>query len=575
MTGTDIYELRFEYGRFMDTYKISNKYIIVALGIILLYLSPYYILGQDAHVLILDNVDGAIPALKVLAQSGQIFGSMNSTIPQIMNGLPRNTIGSEFNLQVLLYCALPAFVAYVVNLTLMHLLAFMGMLLLLRRYILPEQKDSVLAIGVALTFALLPFWPYGGLSIAGQPLVLYAFLNIRGQRGNKWDWLILTLVPFYASLVYSFAFFLCVMGIWWLYEAIAKQRLNIKFLLAIIYMGLVFLLVEYRLVYNTFFDPGFVSIRTEFPLSRIPKFRTAVKTSLENFVFGQFHAASLQQWVVLPSALVVFAISAIKRKIPSLLFGLLFLTGVISLWYGFWFYAGWDPIKEHISFLGEFNFSRFHWLHPLLWYIIFALTLKIIAGKSRWRHALAIGLICIQVVVLFANSNEMTEKKAGSPTWRQFFAEQMFTEIKDYIGKEQQDYRIVSIGMHPSITQYNGFYTLDAYASNYPLTYKHEFRRIIAGELDKSPFYRDYFDGLGGSRCYIFVDKLMTNSMMTKDSDIKIEKLDIDTAQLKKMGGQYVFSALEIENAKDINLKLLKVFTDDQSAWKVYLYQII
>jgi hypothetical protein len=560
----------------MGVNKINHRFILIALalGIIFLYLSPYFILGQDAHVLILDNVDGAIPTLKVLAQSGQIFGGMNSAIPQIMNGLPRNTIGSEFNLQVLLYWALPAFTAYVVNLTLIHLIAFVGMLLLLRRYILPENKNYALAVGAALTFALLPFWPYGGLSVAGQPLVLYAFLNIRGGRDHKWDWLILTLVPFYSSLVYSFLFFLCVMGIWWLYEVIAKKRLNLKFLLALFYMGLVFLLVEYRLVYNTFFDPGFVSIRTEFPLSRIFKFRTAVKTGLENFIFGQFHAASLQQWVILPSALVVLTVSAVKRKIPHLLLGLLLLTGIISLWYGFWFYAGWDPIKQHISFLGEFNCSRFHWLHPLLWYIIFALTLKIIAGNSRWRRVLALGLIGLQLVVLFAGSDGLAAKKAGSPTWRQFFAERMFAEIKDYIGKDQQDYRVVSIGIHPSVSQYNGFYTLDAYASNYPLPYKHEFRQIIAGELNKSPYYRDYFDGLGGSRCYIFVEKLMTNAMIIKDSDIQIEKLDIDTAQLKEMGGKYIFSALEIDNAKDIDLKLLKVFTDDDSAWKIYLYEV-
>ncbi len=559
----------------MDTYQVNKKYILIALGIILLYLSPYYILGQDAHVLILDNVDGAIPTLKVLAESGQIFGSMDSTIPQVMNGLPRNTMGTEFNLQVWLYWALPAFAAYVANLTLIHLLAFAGMLLLLRRYVLPENKNSILAVGVALTFALLPFWPYGGLSVAGQPLVLYAFLNIRGRRDNKWDWLILTLVPFYASLVFSFAFFLLAMGIWWLYEAVVRRQLNIRFLLAIIYMGLVFLLVEYRLVYNTFFDPGFVSIRTEFPLSRISSFRTAVKTGLLNFISGQFHAASLQQWVVLPAALAALAIAAIKKKIPAPLLGLLFLAGIISLWYGFWFYAGWDPVKQHISFLREFNFSRFHWLHPLLWYMIFALALKIIAGNIRWRRILALSLIGLQIVVLFANSDGIAEKKAGSPTYRAFFAERMFRDIKDYIGKNQADYRVVSVGLHPSISQYNGFYTLDGYASNYPLAYKHEFRQIIAGELNKGPFYRDYFDALGGSRCYIFVEKLMYNAMMTKDSGIKIEKLDIDTAQLKKMGGRYIFSALEIENAADIDLKLLKVFTDDESAWEVYLYEVV
>ncbi|MFA7078212.1 MAG: DUF6044 family protein [Syntrophomonas sp.] len=557
------------------TYRTNRKYILLALGVILLYLAPLYIWGQDAHVLILDNVDGAVAAVKVLAESGQIFGGMDATISQVMNGLPRNTFGTEFNLQVLLYWALPPFMAYVANLTLMHLIAFAGMLLLLRRHILPEKKHEFIAVGVALAFALLPFWPFGGLSVAGQPLVLYAFLNIRAKNDRPLDWLILALVPFYSSLVFSFAFFLFLMGLWWLYDVIVGRKIDTRWLSALIFMGLVYMLVEYRLIYNTFFDAGFVSIRSEFPLSRIHSLSTALKTCIINFFYGQFHAASLQQLVIIPSVALALLVAGFKRKIPALLVGLLFLTGIISLWYGFWFYDGWIPVKQQVGFLREFNFSRFHWLHPLLWYLIFALALKIIAGKNRAGKVLVSLLLVVQIGFVFYHNDGIAERRAGSPTYREFYAEEQFRDIKAYIGRDEQDYRVVSIGIHPSISQYNGFYTLDGYASNYPLAYKHEFRKIIAPELDKSPFYRDYFDALGGSRCYIFVEKLMYNSMMKKDAGIKIEKLDIDTVQLKKMGGEYVFSALEIINAPDIGLKLQKVFDDDHSAWRIYLYEVL
>ncbi|NLN87148.1 MAG: hypothetical protein GX133_06045, partial [Syntrophomonadaceae bacterium] len=49
----------------------------------------------------------------------------------------------------------------------------------------------------------------------------------------------------------------------------------------------------------------------------------------------------------------------------------------------------------------------------------------------------------------------------------------------------------------------------------------------------------------------------------------------IDTDQLRKMGGRYIFSALEIQNAADIGLQLDKAFENDQSAWKIYLYQVL
>lgn len=559
----------------MDTYKANNRYIMLAVVVIFLYLSPLYILGQDAHVLILDNVDGAVASLKVLTESGQIFGSMHSTVTAVMNGLPRNTFGTEFNLQVLLYWALPSFIAYVINLTLVHLIAFWGMYLLLKRYILAEKKHEAMAVGIALTFALLPFWPFGGLSVAGQPLVLYAFMNIRSKIDNKMDWIILALVPFYSSLVFSFVFFLLVMGLWWIYDIIVMRKVNTRFLAAIFFMGMVFLLVEYRLIYNTFFDPGFVSIRSDFPLSRISDKRAALNTGIANFFYGQYHAASLQQLVIIPAAALALLIAAIKRIIPGTLLGLLLIAGIISIWYGFWFYDGWIPIKQQFGFLREFNFSRFHWLHPLLWYLIFALALKIIAGDSRLGKALVMILIVIQIGVLFNYNDEIVERKMGSPSYKAFYAEDLFRDIKEYIGRDQKNYRVVSIGIHPSISQYNGFYTLDGYSSNYPLAYKNEFRKIIAKELDKSPFYRDYFDSLGGSRCYIFVEKLYYNSMIEKDAGIKIEKLDLDTGQLKQMNGKYVFSALEILNSKNINLKLLKIFKYDDSAWKIYLYEVL
>ena len=335
----------------MDVYKSNTRLVMLAVAVIFIYLSPLYIMGQDAHVLILDNVDGAVASLKILAESGQIFGSMHSTISEVMNGLPRNTFGTEFNLQVFLYWVLPPFIAYVANLTLVHLMAFLGMFLLLRRYVLPQKRNEVMAVGVALAFALLPFWPLGGLSVAGQPLVLYAFMNIRSKMDSKTDWIILALVPFYSSLVFSFSFFLLMMGLWWMYDLVSMRKVNTRFLAAIFFMGLVFLLVEYRLIYNTFFDPGFVSIRSEFPLSRIPDKWVAMNTSIKNFLSGQYHAASLQMLVIIPSVALALLLAVIKRKFPATLFGLLFIAGIISIWYGFWFYDGWIPIKQQFGFL--------------------------------------------------------------------------------------------------------------------------------------------------------------------------------------------------------------------------------
>ena len=164
--------------------------------------------------------------------------------------------------------------------------------------------------------------------------------------------------------------------------------------------------------------------------------------------------------------------------------------------------------------------------------------------------------------------------RLDSPTFKEFYAVDQFTEIKDYIGKHQDTYRVVSIGLHPAIAQYNGFYTLDTYNNYYPLAYKHQFREIIEDELDKNAQLKKYFDKWGG-RCYIFVDELGKKYDYEKNSSKTIKNLELNTKVLKEMGGQYIISAVPIVNADENNLELMDVFDHEDSAWKIYLYHVM
>jgi hypothetical protein len=177
-------------------------------------------------------------------------------------------------------------------------------------------------------------------------------------------------------------------------------------------------------------------------------------------------------------------------------------------------------------------------------------------------------------MLLFYKSDEVKEWRSGNPTYREFYSESLFQEIRDYIDKDQADYRVISIGLEPSISQYNGFYTLDAYLVNYPLEYKRQFRKIIEKELEKNKDLRNYYD-TWGCRCYIFVDELGFETMAFKGKNIKIKKMQLNTGILKSMGGEYVFSAVEITNYEENNLKLMKVFEREDSPWKIYLYKLI
>ena len=183
-------------------------------------------------------------------------------------------------------------------------------------------------------------------------------------------------------------------------------------------------------------------------------------------------------------------------------------------------------------------------------------------------------LISSQVIVNFYHHELIVNR--NSPSVSAFYAERQFNRIAEYIGKKKSQYRIASIGMHPSIAMFNGFYTLDGYFSNYPLKYKKSFRKIIEGELDKDQFLKNSYDNWG-SRVYVFSSELKKNNTQFKNfagNNNVIERLDIDQKAFHNLGGQYLFSAVRIDETKNKNIKLEKIFKDELSAWDVYLYKV-
>lgn len=553
---------------------MRNKWIVAAVVLIALYLSPYVILGEEAHVRTHDNLDSNVVWFKILAESGQIFAPSDTEIPNMLGGLPRGSYGSEFNVILWLFVLFKPFTAYVINETLMRFVAFFGMYLLLRKHVIKADRDKLLATGVALAFSFLPFLPTSGLSFAGMPLVLYAFLNIRAKRGRMQDWLILLCVPFYSSLVLTFVFFLAAVGILWLVDWARTKQFNGPFLAAIIFMGGMYLFVEYRLVYDTFLGSGVVPHRSEFYLG-VQDVKGVIEHMVEDFLTAHTHDISLHEYVVFFAIGLALVVSRLKgTKAKWLAFAVVLLLG-LSTWYGLWYWEGMRVLKDRSELINTFNFARFHFLSPILWYLAFALALSIIAGKHKWMRALAVLLVVLQVgYVTYAGNPEIKYERYNYVSYREFYSEDLFQSIQAYIGKDPEDYRVVSIGMHPATPLYNGFYTVDGYMTVYPLKYKHAFREVIAPELEKNNELRYYFD-TWGSRCYVYVDELGKNYDFTKDKDKEIDNLRLDTEALKALGGEYVLSAVKINNSEETNLQLLETFESEKSPWKIYLYEVM
>jgi hypothetical protein len=162
------------------------------------------------------------------------------------------------------------------------------------------------------------------------------------------------------------------------------------------------------------------------------------------------------------------------------------------------------------------------------------------------------------------------------PNFQNYMAPKQFSDIKKYIGEPVDSYYVASLGISPSIAQYNGMYTLDGLLSIYDINYKHDFRRIFAGEIAKSKDLQQYYDGWG-NRCYIFSSELGIKHQSfncSKFDHRSISHFDFNKAAFVEMGGKYLISGVEIKNSEQTGLHLEKVFTDPISWWDIYLYSV-
>lgn len=588
--------------------------LLLLLGI---YLIPRIILGKDSFVVINDGLDSEILWRYLLAEHRAVFQA-DAVIEQIMNGLPRAYLISGFNFTVWLFMLFDPFFAYIINQIVVHLVAFSGMFLLLHEHYFKDKKKILPIFICSLCFAFIPFQSIYGLSIAGQPLLLWVFLRIRKNRARFFDYLIVCSFPFFSNFILAGVYIVTALFVFLFIDLFRTKRLNRKMLVWILILAAIYLITEYNLIYNYIANSDFQSHRaersvyhTEIPNRECYGFDRALFLALRNFFVGGSYPQSLHTpIIVLVFITAVIILIRIYRggMIPDLIWlfmGLILINFLISLIWSFFYWEGMIPVKLKFPILAAYNLQRFNWLFPFFWYFLLGITLHLIFHNcGRIFRITAILMICIQFLFIWTNAfgmrymakfnelrfnselilNRLLGKDNGIITWNQFISEDLFTQIREHIGKNPGDYRVVSLGIHPSVSQFNGFYTLDSYQNNYPLAYKHQFRKIISKELEKNSYWQRVYD-FWGNRCYLFADELKKRESTTsawkiyfetrKDEENIIRNLEIDATALQGMGGEYIFSAYQIDNARDNRLVLDGVFDTESSPWKIYLYKLM
>ena len=132
--------------------------------------------------------------------------------------------------------------------------------------------------------------------------------------------------------------------------------------------------------------------------------------------------------IILPILFIAIYI-VIKKgwwKQEKLFIFLFMFNFILSAWYAFWFYKGWQPLTEQFHFLNTFNFARFHFLRPLVIYVAFALRLKILWQNIRKFRP----LVYFMSYVLNCFIRSVLMKKfiyRSKPSVKEFYAEELFT----------------------------------------------------------------------------------------------------------------------------------------------------
>lgn len=603
---------------FYSTHK-KNCYLAAGLVLSCLFMIPYFLLGGGSIVTYHDQLDGEL--FSYLLTAKYLFTDIR-VYPEIMNGLPAAGAVPPAPLFVLLYAAFKPFTAFMISQWIIYLTAFLGMYLLLMRL----TGREFISFSIAVIFMLMPFYPVYGLCIPGQPLLFFAVLALFDKERRSavsssfprkagyyfsadsiFYYLIIFFYGISSSLVLAGFACLLLLGGSALIHTITALRQKKRGLLSL-WLSLIVLLASYisvnsGLIRQVLF-PGntYISHKTEMVLSP-QNFSDYFK---EAFTTGISYAQSfhLVLFILMLFCLLLFFMNAVVKK-ESLFSGsdklpllkalrvLLFIF-LICLFYAF-YHGHFITEIRNISggILKTFNLDRVCWLLPTAWCILAGYLLSFIAGLREHKTAARSCSLCLKYGIISATlgiwgitvllhsplrPNLSKLLKGGdyyALDWDRFFAEDIFSQIDSAIGKPKDSYHVISIGIYPAAAAYNGFYCLDGYSNNYPLEYKHTFRRIMEDELEKSDYIRDFFDNWG-NRCYITTAEQANYYTFEKKWNSVIYDLDLNTDVLKELDCRYVFSAAYLMNAEEKGLTLLREapFETEGSWYHIYVYAV-
>lgn len=561
------------------TRKYNVNYLIAFILILLLHL-PLIYLGTSGYVIIDDVLNLEFLYRHLLKINGLLFEiNPNLIVPNIYpDGLSIGYIHSRFNFLDLLFYFFDSFDAYLVNSILIRIIGFLSMKELIKK-IFPSIGDN-LSFLVAITYSLIPINSIYGLTVIGIPLIFIAFNNLIKLKNLLISYLFIFLYVLYSTpLTYPFILFylLGYLTYKFLKGKNKKQLFYLTSGISIFVLSVI--ITEFSLI-NFSSSESHRILRAEYD-TPTPSFFGIIYGIIKYTLIGSYHPSLL---ITIPIVLMItIYFKKINRPILLIIFLIMFNRFVDLI----------RPFIEnllggYLPLIKVFDIGRLTWLNPFLFFLLFVLMINTI-DKTRKSKIIIITLLVLQSLLnIFRNPeftfNIMDNNLAGNiffnddilvknfnsfrsnPTdinllsslnYKEFFSTELFEKIRDYIKINQNEYKVISYGIDPSILIFNGFYTLDGYTSNHSKNYHLKFDKIQPSNEIKS------------SHLLLLKNEFCRNCSIDKGF-FHEESLDLDYQVIKSLGGKFVISGINILN--DENLELQNIFQN--RVYKIFVYKI-
>lgn len=575
----------------IKTYVMKNWYILFVAMLLCMQAGVFLIFREGSYIQVHDNLDLFASQLQIMKNTDTFFA--HDVLLPMLGGISRNNFGSEFSLYNILFYFLPNFWAYMTGYVLKIAIGIFSFCLLAKD-VYGEKYETYrpLVLVVATAYGLIPVFPAYGIAFTSVPLIVYLLRRIYIQP-NKWLYLGVFLYPLLSYFSYFGIFLLAYVVLTVVILWIRDKRFPKGIMLSLFLLAAGYIVFEHRLFKEMLFS-DVVTIRGSM-VSADLSLAENLKSVWAVFTATNFHEQDSHLYLVLPVCLiglVLINFGYIRRKeykkiwtdSCNLVLGLIVFNCVV---YGLYDWKAFrDLVEAIVPQLTGFQFNRFTFFNPFLWYaLLFLVVKRMYDSRKKMLIWAANGIVMSAALIVmfkpqmyndFYNTcyynaySILKQTKVNDLNYEEYYSQDLFTYIKeeiDYDGEWSAAY-----GLNPAILQYNGIATVDGYLGMYSQEYKEAFRKVIAPALETAPGNRIYFDNWG-ARAYLFSGADESTYAPYRDLGLTDNSLQIDTEAYKAIGGQFIFSRIELSNSEELGLVLKGVYSQDSSPYTIYLYE--